>query len=112
MENLPTEPAAFWYLVAYIIIRDAIIPLVRQMLPAQQAQNAAKQKRENEVEDREISALETIGQTLVKMNERQVSTESAQAVIMANQAEHSKALAILVDRVAREKQKPVTRKAN
>lgn len=113
MESIPVEPAAFWYLVGYILIRDAIIPLALKIFPARQEQSAVREKREQEIEAREVNALETIGQTLIKLNDRQVTSETNQSVLLSNQAEHSKALAILVDRVAREETiKPIkTRKA-
>lgn len=102
MEPIPDTPQALWVLVTYIIVRDAIIPLALKMFPARQLQNAEKERRVHELEDREIAAIEAISETLIKLNDRQVSAEASQAVILSNQAEHSKALAILVDRVSRE----------
>jgi flagellar biosynthesis/type III secretory pathway M-ring protein FliF/YscJ len=107
MENIPTEPLTFYLLVAYILVRDAIIPLLLKMLPAKQEQAQRREEHEQEIKDREILALEGINKSLSVSNERMASIETGQTSIANTLAKQSEALAVLVDRVTR---KPTTRK--
>lgn len=90
-----------WLLVAYIIIRDAIIPLSLKLLPARQEQVAKREEREIEIKDRETLALEGINQSIALQNNRMASIENGQSAIISTLSENSKALAVLVDRVVR-----------
>jgi len=101
MENIPTEPLTFYLLVAYILVRDAIIPLSLKMLPARQQQAERREAHEQEIKDREILALEGIDKSLSVSNERMAIIETGQASIANTLSEQSKALAVLVDRVTR-----------
>lgn len=101
MENIPTEPLTFYLLVAYILVRDAIIPLLLKMLPAKQEQAQRREAHEQEIKDREILALEGIDKSLSVSNERMASIETGQTSIASTLAKQSEALAVLVDRVIR-----------
>lgn len=109
MENMQTPT---WLLVAYIIVRDAIIPLSLKLLPARQEQAAKKEEKEIELHDREITALEGINQSLSIQNVRMLTLENGQSEIAKTLSENSRALSVLVDRVARLPiEKPKGRKA-
>lgn len=101
MENIPTEPLTFYLLVAYILVRDAIIPLSLKMLPARQEQAERREAHQQDIKDREILALEGINQSLSISNERMASIETGQASIANTLSKQSEALAVLVDRVTR-----------
>lgn len=109
MENIQTPT---WLLVAYIIVRDAIIPLSLKLLPARQEQAAKKQEKDLELHDREVTALEGINKSLAIQNDRMLTLESGQNRIAETLSENSRALSVLVDRVARLPiEKPKSRKA-
>ena len=108
MENLPMDAPTFWLLVAYIIIRDAIIPLSNKLIPAKVQQQADKEARLSGIEERETKALEDIGRAITQSSERLANLETGQGGIMHALENQSQALAILVDRVGRKS--PPTRK--
>lgn len=84
----------FLGMLAYLFIRDAAIPLVMKIFP----QRVEAQIRQGE---REVEALEKIGETLSGIRTGQDSLREGQIAMIKTLNEHSKALAIVVDRIPR-----------
>jgi len=106
--DFPTDAPTTWLLVAYIIVRDMLIPLANKIIPAKVQQHA-------DLEARETAALEQIGKSITQSAERLTVIESGQGAIIKSLENHSTALAVLVDRVTRIGErgtKPRTRKGD
>lgn len=86
----------FWGMLAYLFVRDAAIPLVMKIFP----QKVEAQIRQGE---REVAALEKISETLTAIKAGQDGISSGQEAMIRTLNEHSKALAVLVDRRATRK---------
>jgi precorrin-4 methylase len=102
MEQIPQlDIPTFWLVVAYIVIRDALIPLSNKLIPAKVQQQADKEARESSIEERETKALEEISKAVTQSAERLNSIETGQSSIFQALKSQSEALVILVDRVSR-----------
>ena len=96
MDFSTLDAATFWMLVGYIVIRDAVIPLLNKLVPAKMQQTA-------ELEQRETAALEKISNAIVLTAERLQTIEQGQGEIIKVMQRQSEALAVVVDRVAVER---------
>lgn len=94
----------FWALLLYVILDKGAV-LINKYLPFINGQQMKKlemqedqTKREYELEERQVVAMEQIGKALVLISERLDSVEEGQKTMMSALNETNQSLAVLVDR--------------
>jgi hypothetical protein len=106
MENLTVEN--FLPVIIYALIVNGALPLLAKMLPVRQQAQIEAQRKDNERKDREVIALEKIGEALGGIeisqnttNERLAQIETGQVAMSTNMQSQTNLLTVLTDRVSR-----------
>lgn len=112
-------------ILAYIVIKEVIAPIIQKWLPenakraAETAKRAAdrqekREAQEAECRDREARALEAISEALAMNGARLQTLENGHSSLIAGLTEANKGIAVLLDRRAtpRKKQQSATAAAD